>query len=70
MLQVWGLAAVNIDSEELRGAPGGFDAQREQAFICNLQVGEERPAPGIIASQALHLRALLLLRCCDVEYYQ
>ncbi|KAF6259414.1 ataxin-3 [Scenedesmus sp. NREL 46B-D3] len=34
-LQVWQLTLTPTDNQELREA--GFDAQREQAFICNLQ---------------------------------
>lgn len=37
-LEVWGLSAVNVDSEELKKAEVPFEAQREEAFICNLQV--------------------------------
>lgn len=38
-LQVWGLVALNIDSEEVTKAEEPFEAQKEAAFICNLQVG-------------------------------
>lgn len=38
-LQVWGLSALNVDSEEVTKAEQPFEAQREEAFICNLQVG-------------------------------
>jgi hypothetical protein len=37
-LQVWGLSALNIDSEEVTKAAEPFEAQKEEAFICNLQV--------------------------------
>lgn len=37
-LQVWGLSALNVDSEEVTKAEQPFEAQREEAFICNLQV--------------------------------
>jgi hypothetical protein len=37
-LQVWGLSALNIDSEEVTKAAEPFEAQKEDAFICNLQV--------------------------------
>jgi hypothetical protein len=37
-LQVWGLSALNVDSEEVTKAEQPFEAQKEEAFICNLQV--------------------------------
>lgn len=39
-LQVWGLTALNVDSEEVQKdtTAGPFEAHKEQAFICNLQV--------------------------------
>jgi hypothetical protein len=33
-LQVWGLAALPVDSQEVKAA--GFVPQQEEAFICNL----------------------------------
>lgn len=35
-LQVWGLTAIPVDSQELQQS--GFEAQAEKAFLCNLQV--------------------------------
>lgn len=43
-LQVWGLSALNVDSEEVTKAQEPFEAPKEEAFICNLQVG---PAVGM-----------------------
>jgi hypothetical protein len=37
-LQVWGLSALNVDSEEVTKAQEPFEASKEEAFICNLQV--------------------------------
>lgn len=39
-LQVWGLTALPLGSEELRSASGTVEVTAEQAFICNLQVRE------------------------------
>jgi hypothetical protein len=56
-LQVWGLSALNVDSEEVTKAQEPFEAPKEEAFICNLQVGTSSGcSSGLAINQSmLHL---------------
>jgi hypothetical protein len=53
-LQVWGLSALNVDSEEVTKAEPPFEAQKEEAFICNLQVTRGDNAGRVYMASLVH----------------
>lgn len=59
---MWQLTLTPTDNQELRQA--GFDAQQEQAFICNLQVGRCLPVIWFFELWLWLCLACVLNSCC------